>query len=322
MLVAGPYSREDLRELSALAKLYWLSELKDEELEKMLPEVDCLFVHFWPSSLDSERVRKMKKLSFVQSGLAGVNHIPFSEMGEDVVVCSNAGGYSDEVGEFAWALIMAASKGIVKSYRGVGEGHTWAPLELGKKIVVLRGKVLGILGYGGIGRSIARIGKGLGVKVMALTRKGTTEEGVITVSGDDGLKRILSESDVVVLALPLNNSTRGLIGREELSLMKKNAILANVARAEIIDERAIYDHLSENKDFIYATDVWWMRDGKEEYPPKLPFFEFENFIGTPHVAGPSAIVGGGPMRNAVENLLRHLMGEKVKNVIDRSEYTN
>ena len=321
--MAGPYTRDELGVLSAYAKLHWLREMTSQELEGVLPEVDCLFVHSWPPELGPEKVRMMRNLSFVQSGLAGVNHIPFGEIGKGVIICSNAGGYSDEVGEFAWALILAASKGIVRSHRRAKEaGYGSAPLELGKKIVVLRGKVLGILGYGGIGNSVAKVGRSLGMKVVVLTRNGGDEEGITTVSGADGLKTIVTESDVIVLALPLTNSTRGMMGRNEFSLMKKNAILVNVARAEIVDGRAIYEHLSANKDFVYATDVWWMKDGKEAYPPDLPFFDLENFVGTPHIAGPSAVVGGGPMRNAVENLLRFLKGEKVKNVVDRSDYTN
>ena len=103
-------------------------------------------------------------------------------------------------------------------------------------------------------------------------------------------------------------------------MMKREAILANVGRAEVVDEGAVYRHLVANRKFIYATDVWWTKDGKELYAPELPFLELENFIGTPHVSGPSAAVTSAPQRRAVKNVLRFLGGEEPLNMVDRSEY--
>jgi phosphoglycerate dehydrogenase-like enzyme len=103
--------------------------------------------------------------------------------------------------------------------------------------------------------------------------------------------------------------------------MKPNAVLVNVARAEIVDEAAIYKHLRENPSFTYATDVWNLVDGAESYSAGVPLLKLDNFIGTPHVSCPSASASGEPMRLAIENLLRYLRGEQPKNVVDRSEYT-
>lgn len=321
ILVAGPYSKADLGELPGLANLYWLSEMSRAELEAALPSIDCIFVHFWPKELDTEAMKKMTSLSFIQSGLAGVNHVPFRDLSNGVVVSSNAGGYSDEVGEFAWALLLAAAKGVVSAQvRHREPGYGSAPLELGKRVVVLKGKVLGILGYGGIGKSVARVGAALGMKVMALSRKSMQHDGVESAIGEGGLRKILKESDAVVLGLPLNNLTRKMIGREELAIMKPNAILVNVARGEIVEQQSLYEHLRRNEGFVYATDVWWTKDGKECYPPELPFFELKNFIGTPHVSGPSAVVGGGPLANALANVTRYARGEKVLNIVDRADY--
>jgi phosphoglycerate dehydrogenase-like enzyme len=160
-----------------------------------------------------------------------------------------------------------------------------------------------------------------GMKVMVLSRKRVAERGLESLHGEHGLKTILGNCDALVLALPLTNSTRRMIGREELVLMKKRAILVNVARAEIVDQEAIYAHLLQNKDFVYATDVWWMKDGRESYPPDLPFLGLANFIGTPHVSGPSAVAGKGPLNNALENLLRFANGLDPEKVVDRADYT-
>ena len=111
-----------------------------------------------------------------------------------------------------------------------------------------------------------------------------------------------------------------MIAKEELASMKKGAMLVNVARAEIVDQEALYAHLLKNEEFVYATDVWWTKDGKEMYPPELPFFDLRNFIGTPHVSGPSAAASGGPLRNSLENISRYIRGEKVGNVVDPEDY--
>jgi len=320
ILVAGPFAKEDLAELAGSAKLHFLREMGKEDVEALLPSVDCILVHFWPKELTIPMVAKMTRLSFVQSALAGVNHIPFRDLPPDVIISSNAGGYSQEVGEYAWGLLLAAAKRIVKFNAAPEEYGLKSPLELGKEVVVLRGRVLGVMGYGGIGSSVAKVGAAFGMKVRAFSRKVVDDKGVTALSGELGLKEILSESDVVVLALPLTNSTRKMIGEAQLGMMKKDAILVNVARAEIVDQEAVYAHLLRNKSFVYTTDVWWLKDGKEAIPPDLPFFGLENFIGTPHVAGPSAVAHGAPLDNAVDNVLRFARGEALKNVVDRADY--
>ncbi|MDA4134481.1 MAG: 2-hydroxyacid dehydrogenase [Thaumarchaeota archaeon] len=322
-LLLGPsFPEEEIELLREHAQVLLLSEMGDGDLDAVLPKIDCLLVHFWPERLDAARVSKMTRLSLVQTGLAGVNHIPFGALRKTAVVCSNAGGFSDEVGEHAWGLLLAAAKRVVKFDAAMRrKGFKAAPaLELGRDILVLKGRTLGIVGYGGIGRKVAQLGRAFGMNVVAFSRSRTKEPGIVSVRGRSGLERVLRESDAAVIALPLTKSTRGMIGEEEISMMKPGAILVNVARAEIVDEGAIYRRLVADGKFVYATDVWWMKEGKESYAPELPFLKLENFIGTPHVSGPSAAVTSAPQRRAVKNLLRFLGGEEPLNVVDGSEY--
>jgi phosphoglycerate dehydrogenase-like enzyme len=317
-ILAVPFSKQDMSDLTAEVEVYWLGDLNERDLDRLLPSVDGLFVNLWPKELDAQRLDAMSNLRFVQSGFAGVNHIPFQALPKGVVVSSNAGGFSDEVGEFAWALLLAAAKRVTEFNSKWKENADKTPLELGRRVMVLKGKTLGVLGYGGIGGSVATYGRAFGMKVRAFSRKDIP--GVESLTGEAGLTSILKESDAVVIALPLTNITKNLIGEKELSLMKPGAVLVNVARAEIVEERAVYEHLQRNKTFVYATDVWWTKEGKETYPPEMPFFDLENFIGTPHVSGPSAVPGRGPQNNAVENLLRFARGEAVRNVVVASDY--
>jgi glycerate dehydrogenase len=327
LLLGSDFPMEEFEGVAEHAEVHRLSELKDDELDALLPSVDCLLVQLWPGRLDRARVARMSRLSLVQSGLAGVNHVPFGALPGGVVVCSNAGGYSDEVAEFAWGLLLSAAKRIVRFDAAMRQkGFVRPPTpELGREVLVLKGRTLGVIGYGGIGRGVARIGRSFGMEVAALARRpaGEGEEapGIAVLRGREGLERVLRDSDALVLAVPLNGSTRGMIGRAELSTMKRDAVLVNVARAEVVDEDAIYEHLVANAGFCYATDVWWAgADGEESYSPRRPLLELGNFIGTPHASGPSAVAGRGPLRAAVQNVLRYFRGEEVLNVVDRSEY--
>ncbi len=146
------------------------------------------------------------------------------------------------------------------------------------------------------------------------------EPGVRGFCGEDGLDRVLRESDAVVIALPLTRLTAGLIDSRRLGLMKPNCVMVNVGRGDIVVEKDIYEHLVRNREFFYATDVWWSRNGKESFSPDSGILELENFIGVPHISGPSAHATGQPGRMAVENLTRFLKGEKVSNVVKRSDY--
>ena len=322
LVIGSAYPKEEFDFLGRYAETHWLDEMDGEGLESLLPTIDCVLVNFWPSELGPERLAKMSRLAFVQSGLAGVNQIPLRNLGEGVVVCSNAGAYSDEVGEYAWGLLLAAAKKIVKYDRAVrtkGFARPPTPL-LGREVMTLKGRTLGVMGYGGIGRSVADIGRAFGMRIMVYSRREVNEEGVAAFRGERGLGQMLPQCDVLVLALPLTKSTTGMLGKDELELMKRDSVIVNIARAEIVDRRALYNHLVRNGQFIFATDVWWSKDGQESYAPELPFLELDNFIGTPHASGPSAVVGGRPLRFALENIERFLKGEQPRNVVRREEY--
>jgi phosphoglycerate dehydrogenase-like enzyme len=278
-------------------------------------------VFFWPSFLTPENLSRMSNLRFVQSILAGVNHIPFAQLNKKVIVSSNAGAYSDEVAEYAWSLLLSAAKRIVDFHNAVKTGQWTLRRTLGgKEVTILMGRKLGILGYGGIGSAVARVGEGFDMKIYAYSRRPVRENGMRSFQGDKGLLTVLAESDAVVISLPLTRDTSKLIGADELATMKKDAILVNIARGELVDETALYEHLKANPDFRYATDVWWYREGRESLKTTHPFFELSNFIGTPHVSGPSGLATGKPVRFAVENVTRFLRGLKPKNIIDPAEY--
>ncbi len=308
--------------LSKWANVFQASVLGEDGLIQLLPSIDGLMIFSWPSFLTSERLQKMTRLKFIQSILAGVNHIPFSNLDKRVVVSSNAGAYSDEVAEHAWGLLLSAAKRIVEQHTQITEGRGVLIRhgDAAEGIYILKGKTLGILGYGSIGASVARIAKAFGMRVYALSRRKQSAPGLTLVQGKRGLHQVIRESDVIVLALPLNKFTTRLVDRDKLSRMKKNMVLVNIGRGELIDEKALFQHLKSNPGLRYATDVWWFREGKESLATEYPFISLPNFIGTPHTSGPSGLATGRPIKLAVENTLRFLKNLTPRNVVKPSDY--
>src|SRR5437870_8955976 len=218
---------KSIRALSKYSKIYKLADLTEDRLEEVLPSIDCLLVFSWPSQLTSDRLKEMTSLRFIQSILAGVNHVPFASLNKNVVVSSNAGAYSDEVAEYAWALLLSAAKRVVELHVSLRE-QKWTlkrTLDEGSEITILREKILGILGFGGIGSVVGRAARGFGMQVYAYSRKKSAAKGVKFFVGTRGLSVLLKKSDAVVLALPLTGQTARIINAERLSEMKKEAFL-------------------------------------------------------------------------------------------------
>ena len=313
---------KSLRTLARYSKVYKLAGLGEDELDEISASIDSLLLFSWPSQLTSERLQKMSSLRFIQSILAGVNHIPFASLNKNVTVSSNAGAYSDPVAEYAWALLLSAAKRVVELHSSLRE-ERWTlrrTLDEGSQITILRERVLGILGFGGIGTAVGRIAKGFGMQVYAFSRKKSAAKGIKFFTGTSGLTDLLKKSDAVVLALPLTSQTARIINADRLSEMKKDGILVNVARGELVDEKAMHDHLVTNTNFRYATDVWWYRENRESLKTDYPFLSLQNFIGTPHVSGPSGSATGLPAKLAVENTVRFLRGLRPRNIVNPEEY--
>src|SRR6266699_3077143 len=221
---------KSIRALSKYSKVYKLADFTEDRLNEVLPSIDCLLVFSWPSQLTSDRLQKVTSLRFIQSILAGVNHIPFASLNKNVIVSSNAGAYSDEVAEYALALLLSAAKRVVELHVSLWD-QKWTlkrTLDEGSEITVLREKVLGILGFGGIGSVVGRIAKPFGMQIYAYSRKKSAARGVKFFTGPGGLSELLKKSDGVVLALPLTSQTAKIM---------KDGILVNVARENSLMKR-------------------------------------------------------------------------------------
>lgn len=225
----------------------------------------------WPSRVNKELISKMPKLKVIQTFSAGVDDLDFSVIPPHVKVFSNAGAYSLSVAEHTWALILALAKGVGTRKRTI--------------VYEITNKVLLILGAGGIGSEVARIGKtAFRNYVIGISRSFKKPEWFDEKHSMAMLREKIGEADIIVDTLPLNKETRGILNYDLLKNVKQRAIIVNVGRGETVDEEGIYRLLKERPDVRFGTDVFWRKNGREDfYNTKL--WELENFIGTLHTAG-------------------------------------
>jgi len=248
-----------------------LIEVKDENLTDQDIE-NAEVIMLWPSQA-KEILPKAKKAKIIQTFSAGVDDFPFELLRKDQELYSNAGAYSTSVAEHAFGLILALAKGV----------------GLKKKVetYVLNGSTLLVLGAGGIGSEVARIGKqGFNMYVIGVSRSFKSSYFDEKYSLKD-LPNVIGRADVIVDTLPLNKETRGVLNYSVLSKVKDKCIIVNVGRAETIVEEDIYRFLKEKPGVRFGTDVFWRVNGKENFSA-TKLWELENFTGTPHIAGASA----------------------------------
>jgi phosphoglycerate dehydrogenase-like enzyme len=182
----------------------------------------------------------------------------------------------------------------------------------------IRGRTLGVVGLGRVGREVARLARAAGMRVVAIRRStggaGTVAEGVDALYGSAQLPLLLAESDYVALTVPLTTETAGLIGEAELLAMKPGAVLVNVSRGAVVDESALIRVLQAGHLRGAALDVFAV----EPLPPESPLWDLPNVLVTPHsmstAVGENALV----VDLFCDNLRRYLAGEPLRNVFDRA----
>jgi phosphoglycerate dehydrogenase-like enzyme len=303
--------------LDGVAEVTYLSEAGEGRREAALASADAVLAWMLDAELRPEELAHLGSTGLIQLLSAGVDQVPFDQIPDGVPVASNAGAYAEPMSEHVLALALALAKRLPQNHaalvRGVFDQQT--PTRS------IHGSLVGVLGFGGIGQASARLFQALGAHVHAINRSGRTDATVDRIGKIEDLDALLGAADIVVVSLPLTRATDGLIGRRELSLMKPDGILVNVARAGIIDEDALYEHLERNPSFSAGIDAWWQEPrGQRAFATRQPFLALPNVIGSPHN---SAIVAGSlteAAAHAADNVARHLRGEPVRNLVNPSDY--
>jgi phosphoglycerate dehydrogenase-like enzyme len=268
-------------------------------------------------------------LKWVQLHSAGINQLAAHPILEsEITITTSSGIHAVPIGEFSIAMMMALARHVPRMVRLQDRGE-W-PQDRWRMFIgtEMHGKTLGIVGYGSIGRHVARIAtQGLGMRVLAMTRSGNKadrgyhEPGVGDPDGRwpsawfvrDQLADLLAQSDFVLLAVPLTSETRHLIGERELGTIKPEAYIVNIARGEVIDEAALIRALSENRIAGAGLDVF----SQEPLPATSPLWHMENVLMAPHVSAATPSYDDRVVALFAENLRRYVQGEPLLNTVDK-----
>ncbi len=311
------YARISTHVLSGDASVVFLREVPEAGRPGVLGRAEVLIGWNLNRELPHGALARAPSLRFIQLLSAGADGVDFQAIPPEVPLAGNVGAYAEPMAEHVLAMTLALAKRLPQRHAALARGE-WRQSE---PLLTLRGAVCGILGFGGIGIATARLMRPFGARIHAISRSGRTSEDVEFIGSLGEADRMLAAADVLVVSLPLTNATRGLIGARELALMKPDAILVNVARGAIVDERALYEHLAANPDFGAGIDAWWHEPrGGAPFRTEYPFFDLPNVIGSPHNSGivPGVLLAAAG--KAAENARRYLRGEPVTGLMDRADY--
>jgi glyoxylate reductase len=222
---------------------------------------------------------------------------------------------TDATADFAFALILSVGRYLVQGARYVrnGQWKTWNPmLYLG---VELKGATLGLVGFGRIGKAMARRAMGFDMSVIYFDPNETKVDFDIKATSVD-FETLLADSDFISLHTPLTADTHHLIGSESLAKMKPNAVLVNTSRGPVVDLEALYQALKQGRIFGAGLDV----TEPEPLPLDHPLFTLDNIIITPHIASASKSARDKMSWMAAQNLISGLKGEHLPNCVNPQVY--
>lgn len=303
--------------LGADATLVFSHQVAQDERAALVVGAEVLIGWNPATELPAGTLASLPGLTFIQLLSAGADEVDFTAIPDHVTLAGNAGAYAAPIAEHGVAMALALARRLPQRHAALAAGN----FNRRERLITLDGSVCAILGYGGIGAATAALMRALGARIYAINSTGQSPDPVDFAGTLADLDQVLTAADVLVIALPLTNKTRNLIGARELSLMKPTAILVNVARGAIINEHALYEHLRQNPQFMAGIDAWWHEPGLSgTFRTDYPFFGLPNVLGSPHN---SSIVPGvltGAVRKAAENVRRHLRGEPVTGVMRREDY--
>lgn len=313
----GAEGRSALEEgIGALAEVVHLPGLEPGARREALSRSTAVLARNTARDLEPGEAGALAGARLIQFVTAGVDFIPLGGLPPGPVIACNAGAYAEPMAEHALAMMLAAAKRLLIEHAKMRDGafDQFAPNRM------LRGRTVGIFGFGGIGRATARLCRAFGMRILAVNRHGGGAAEADWLGTPADLPRLLAESDVLVLAAPLTRATSGLIGREALAGMRPDAVLVNLARGELVDRDALYDHLASTPTFTACIDAWWVepvRHGRFEMG--RPFTDLPNVIASPHNSASVGESGAEPIRRAAANIGRVLRGGTPHNVVDPSE---
>jgi glyoxylate reductase len=311
------------------AGMEMLSEASDIELrvwpEELPPDraaLDALLagaagaVTLVTDPIDAAILDRHPELKVVANFAVGYDNIDLDAATKRcVMVCNTPGVLTETTADFTFALLISAARRIVEGadYVRAGKWKTWGPtLLLGHD---LHGATLGIVGYGRIGREVAKRAAGFSMRILAVDP--------LPISPDDiaeqvDLETMLREADFVCLNTALTDETRGMIGPRELGQMKRSAILVNAARGPVVQTDALYEALRDGTIAGAALDV----TDPEPLPADHPMIQLPNCLIVPHIASASIATRSKMATMAATNALEGVRGNRPPNLVNESVWSS
>jgi phosphoglycerate dehydrogenase-like enzyme len=285
-----------------------------ERLPEELPDTD-IFAGF---SLRANQLKDAKKLKWIHATAAGVAQLTYPELRESGILVTNSSGiYSLPMAEHTMGLMIALARSFPESVRHQMNRH-WGQQDiwdLPQRLTELNGKLLLIVGYGSIGRELAKRAKAFEMRVWGVTRSGRGETSFVErIFSKAQLGEALPDADYVVIAAPETEETKQLIGVDELKRMKRGTRLINVARGSLLDEAALMEALESGQLSGAALDV----ASEEPLPKENPLWKAPNLFITPHTSAVSDRLWERQTELFVRLLERWFDGGEMFNRVDLS----
>lgn len=220
------------QELGDAGEAVYLRDLGPDERAPTLRRAGAVLAYNTAAELAPEELPLIAGARLLQFTTAGIDWIPLNELPSSLPVACNGGASAEPMAEHILAMTLAAAKRLFVEHANLKHGE----FNQRSKNRMLQGAVCGILGFGGVGVATARLMRAIGMRVHAINWRGASDEPVDWIGTPADLDEMLRVADVLVVAAALTKTTEGMIGARELALMKKDAILVNVARGEIVNE--------------------------------------------------------------------------------------
>ena len=277
----------------------------EEEVRQSIKSANVILGSIsFPAHLLSSTTR----LRWIQVTGAGVDVFLAKQALPDGVMLTRADvSFGDQIAEYVLGHLLAIMQQL-RSVIRLQEAHTWESVD----VEFLKGRTMGIAGTGSIGQAIANRARGMGMRILGLASTRREIQGFESVYAPDDLAAFLSPLDVLVICLPLTENTRGLIGVEQLALLRKSAILVNIARGAVVDEAALINALQHRRLRAAILDVF----EQEPLPTTHPLWSLDNVTITSHHAGlniPDDIIDF-----FLENLDRFQSGDRLNGLVDEA----
>lgn len=291
----------DFSALENAAEIDYYGRVDKEKVIETVKNYDGIIVN--KTVIDKTVINACPKLKYIGLFATGYNNIDTAYAAEKGITVCNVAGYStDAVAQHVFSFILYVSSSLGKYVSSVNDGD-WKKCKsfcyYPFPITELKGKTLGILGYGSIGKRVAEIGEVFGMNVIVHSRRnnGCPYE---FVTKDE----LFSRSDYLTVHCPLNSETAKIVDRKMISLMKKTAVLINTARGGVVDEEALAEALTSGKIYAACVDTISV----EPMPSDSVLFGIENCYITPHVAWAAKETRQRLVNIAAENIVAFLKG--------------